>query len=246
MVATFGTETTKSTILTACRGYRSEEYPDGIDSDTAQYLSSLVPQERGFLWPLKDVVQGNSEKGRRKVDLFINEISNYPGLLEIMQGIENLINKRSSHASGIIMNDQDPYEFGSYMRTPKGEIITAYDLHDAEYLGYVKYDFLVTEVQDKLAQAIKFLQENNKIESDLTLREVYNKYLHPNVIPLDRDDVWKNIQTGKILNVFQFDSDVGAQAAKKIKPQNILELTDANGSILAQTHFSVYQRGYVA
>lgn len=246
LVATFGTETTKSTILTACRGYRSEDYPDGIDSDTAQYLSSLVPQERGFLWPLKDVVQGNSEKGHRKVDLFINEISNYPGLLEIMQGIENLINKRSSHASGIIMNDQDPYEFGSYMRTPKGEIITAYDLHDAEYLGYVKYDFLVTEVQDKLAQAIKFLQENNKIESDLTLREVYNKYLHPNVIPLDRDDVWRNIQTGKILNVFQFDSDVGAQAAKKIKPQNILELTDANGSTLAQTHFSVYQRGYVA
>lgn len=235
LVATFGTETTKSTILTACRGYRSEEYPDGIDSDTAQYLSSLVPQERGFLWPLKDVVQGNSEKGRRKVDLFINEISNYPGLLEIMQGIENLINKRSSHASGIIMNDQDPYEFGSYMRTPKGEIITAYDLHDAEYLGYVKYDFLVTEVQDKLAQAIKFLQENNKIESDLTLREVYNKYLHPNVIPLDRDDVWKNIQTGKILNVFQFDSDVGAQAAKKIKPQNILELTDANGLMRLMT-----------
>lgn len=235
MVATFGTETTKSTILTACRGYRSEEYPDGIDSDTAQYLSSLVPQERGFLWPLKDVVQGNSEKGRRKVDLFINEISNYPGLLEIMQGIENLINKRSSHASGIIMNDQDPYEFGSYMRTPKGEIITAYDLHDAEYLGYVKYDFLVTEVQDKLAQAIKFLQENHKIESDLTLREVYNKYLHPNVIPLDRDDVWKNIQTGKILNVFQFDSDVGAQAAKKIKPQNILELTDANGLMRLMT-----------
>ena len=49
LVATFGTETTKSTILTACRGYRSEEYPDGIDTDTAQYLSSLVPSERGFL-----------------------------------------------------------------------------------------------------------------------------------------------------------------------------------------------------
>ena len=45
-VCTFGTEGTKSAILTACRGYRSEDYPDGIDVDSAQYMSSLVPQER--------------------------------------------------------------------------------------------------------------------------------------------------------------------------------------------------------
>ena len=235
LVATFGTETTKSTILTACRGYRSEEYPDGIDSDTAQYLSSLVPSERGFLWPLKDVINGNADKGRRKVDLFINEIAEYPGLLDIMSGIENLINKRSSHASGVILNDEDPYEHLSYMRTPKGEIITAYDLHDAEYLGAVKYDFLVTEVEDKLAQTIRFLQEYGQIEEDLSLREAYNKYFHPNIIPLDRKDVWENIQNGSILNVFQFDSDVGAQAAKKIKPQTILELADANGLMRLMT-----------
>ena len=49
LIATFGTEGTRSTILTACRGYRSEDFPDGIDVDTAQYLSSLIPSERGFL-----------------------------------------------------------------------------------------------------------------------------------------------------------------------------------------------------
>ena len=51
-VATFGTEGTKSAIQTACRGYRHQDengkemYPDGIDVDVAQYLSSLIPQER--------------------------------------------------------------------------------------------------------------------------------------------------------------------------------------------------------
>ena len=45
-VGTFGTEGTKSAILTACRGYRSEDFPDGIDVDQAQYMSSLIPQER--------------------------------------------------------------------------------------------------------------------------------------------------------------------------------------------------------
>ena len=235
LVATFGTESTKSAILTACRGYRSEEYPDGIDNDIAQYLSSLVPQERGFLWTLKDVLEGNKEKGRMPVQTFINEISHYPGLEEVMRGIEGLINKRGVHASGVIMFDEDPYEFGCFMRTPSGEVITQYDLHMAEAAGMTKYDFLLTEVQDKITQTIKFLQEEEIIESDLTLKEVYDKYLHPDVLNIEREDVWKNIQENNILNVFQFDSDVGAQAAKKIKPTNMIELADANGLMRLMT-----------
>ena len=235
LIATFGTETTKSTILTACRGYRSQEYPDGIDNDIAQYLSSLIPSERGFLWTLNEVINGNKEKDRQPVQIFINEVSQYPGLLEIMQGIEGLINKRSSHASGVIMFDEDPYEFGCFMKTPSGDIITQYDLHMCEAAGMTKYDFLLTEVQDKIAQCIKFLQEYGEIEKDLTLREVYNKYLHPDILNIEDKEVWYNIQEGNILNIFQFDSDIGSQAAKKIRPSNILELSDANGLMRLMT-----------
>lgn len=235
LIATYGTETTKSTILTACRGYRSEEYPDGIDNDTAQYLSSLIPQERGFLWTLKDVVYGNKDKDRKPVKLFINEIEQYPGLLQIMEGIEGLVNKRSSHASGVILFDEDPYEFGCFMKTPKGEIITQYDLHMCEAAGMTKYDFLVTEVQDKLAETIRLLQEYGEIDSELTLREVYNKYLHPSVLPIEDEKIWKVLQENSVLNIFQFDSDVGSQAAKKIKPTSILEMADANGLMRLMT-----------
>ena len=235
LIATFGTETTKSTILTACRGYRSEEYPDGIDVDTAQYLSSLIPSERGFLWTLNEVINGDPEKDRYPVIAFINEVNQYPGLLEIMQGIEGLISRRGSHASGVIMFDEDPYEFGCFMKTPSGDIITQYDLHMAEAAGMTKYDFLLTEVQDKITQCIKFLQEDGEIESDLTLREVYDKYFHPDVLDIEDKDVWENIQQNKILNIFQFDSDVGSQAAKKIAPKNMIELSDANGLMRLMT-----------
>ena len=235
LIATFGTEGTRSTILTACRGYRSEEYPDGIEVDIAQYLSSLIPSERGFLWSLNDVINGNEEKGRKPIKVFINEVNQYPGLLDIMMGIEGLINKRSSHASGVILFDENPYEFGSFMRTPKGEIITAFDLHDCEALGMTKYDFLVTEVQDKLTEAIKLLQKYNEIDSTLTLREVYDKYFHPNVLPIENEDIWKVLQDNSVLNIFQFDSEVGSQAAKKIKPSSILEMADANGLMRLMT-----------
>ena len=235
LIATFGTEGTKSAILTACRGYRSEDFPDGIDVDTAQYLSSLIPSERGFLWPLKDVVYGNKDKDRKPITPFIAEINQYPGLLDIAMAIEGLINKRSSHASGVILFDEDPYEFGCFMKTPKGEIITQWDLHKCEACGMTKYDFLVTEVQDKIVETIRLLQKYNKIDSNLTLREVYNKYLHPEVLPLDDETIWKALQENSVLNIFQFDSDVGSQAAKKIKPTNIMEMADANGLMRLMT-----------
>ena len=236
LIATFGTETTKSAILTACRGYRSEEYPDGIDVDMAQYLTSLVPQERGFLWSINDVVNGNPDKDRKPVASFVREVNHYPGLLEIMTSIEGLKNKRSSHASGVILFDEDPYEFGAFMRTPKGEVITQFDLHTCEALGMVKYDFLVTEVQDKLVETINMLQETGELESDMTLRQIYDKYFHPNVLPIEEEKYWKPIQNVEVLGLFQFDSDVGAQAAKKIRPSSILELADANGLMRLMTN----------
>ena len=236
LIATYGTEQTKSAVLTACRGYRSEDYPDGINNDEAQYIASLIPSERGFLWPLEDVLNGNKDKERKPVHAFINEVNSYPGLLDIIFGIIGLINKRSSHASGVILFDEDPYQFGCFMKTPKGEIITQYDLHDCEAAGLTKYDFLVTEVQDKLAQAIRFLQEDGCIEDyGINLRPVYDKYFHPNVLPLNDNRIWEAIQQGKVINVFQFDSDIGSQAAKKIKPKTILELADANGLMRLMT-----------
>lgn len=229
-ISTFGTEGTKSAVLTACRGYRSEDYPEGIDVDEAQYMASLIPQERGFLWPIKDVVYGNEEKNRKPVTTFIREVNNYPGLLDIVIAIEGLINKRSSHASGVVFFDGDPFEHSAFMRTPKGEIITQYNLHDAEYMGLTKYDFLVTEVQDKIVQTIQFLQEDGKIEKNLSLREIYNKYLHPNVLPIETDTkMWDALGDVSVINTFQFDSIEGAKAAKKLRPRTILEMADANG-----------------
>jgi DNA polymerase-3 subunit alpha len=229
LIATFGTEATKSAVLTACRGYRTEEYPDGIDVDEAQYIASLIPQERGFLFPVHDVVYGNPDKDRKPVTAFIKEVNNYPGLLEIISGIESVINKRSSHASGVIFFDGDPFEHCAFMRTPKGEIITQFDLHDSEYMGSTKYDFLVTEVEDKLAQTLELLQKDGEIEQDLTLREIYNKYLHPSVLPINDTTIWDALGNASVINTFQFETPIGVQVVKKLKPRNILELSDANG-----------------
>ena len=234
-VCTFRTEATKNTVLTACRGYRSEEYPDGIDNDEALYISSLIPSERGILWSLQDVIKGNPEKDRKPSTLFLNAVNQYPGLLEIMQGIESLVCGRSSHASGVIFFDEDIYDSAAIMRTPKGVLLTQWDLHQQERSGSVKYDFLLTSVQDIINQTIRFLQQDKVIEPDLSLREVYNKYLHPSVLPQNDERMWKALANGEVINCFQFDSSVGALAAKRIQPKTILELSDANGLMRLMT-----------
>lgn len=87
-VCTYGTEGTRSAIAAACRGYRSEQYPDGIDVEISQYLSSLIPQERGFLWSIKDAVYGNPDKERQPIGALVAELDKYPGLLTIIESID--------------------------------------------------------------------------------------------------------------------------------------------------------------
>ena len=227
-VATFGTEGTKSAILTACRGYRSDDCPEGIDVDVAQYMSSLIPQERGFLWTIEDVVYGNEEKDRKPVTAFIKEVNNYPGLLEIIMSICGLVNKRGIHASGAILYGDDPFETASFMKAPNGDLITCYDLHKAEAAGDTKYDFLVTEVSDKIIQCFELLQKDNQIENNLSLRQTYNKYIHPEVIDTTEQGIWDHLAAGDVMDVFQFSTGVGLAIAKKLKCQNPMEMTAAN------------------
>jgi DNA polymerase III subunit alpha len=243
-VCTFGTEGTRSAILTACRGYRSDEFPEGIDVDIAQYLSGMIAQERGFLWDIQDVLVGNEEKGRKPNQTFITEVGKYPGLLDIIVGITGLINKRSQHASGVILYNTNPYETNAVMRSPNGDLITQYSLHDAEYVGDVKFDFLVTEISDKIIYCLDLLQKDGLVEKDFTLRQLYDKYLHPENINLDDKRIWEALAEGNIIDVFQFNSEVGLQAAKAIKPTNPFEMTAANAlNTMGAKHFTLLSKG---
>lgn len=190
-------------------------------------MSSLIPQERGFLWSIDDVVNGNESKDRKPVTAFIREVNQYPGLLNIIKSIDGLVNKCSSHASGVILYGDDPFDTAAFMRTPSGDLITCYDLHKAEAAGDTKYDFLVTEISDKIIKCFELLVAD-KVIPDLSLRELYNKYIHPEVMDTTDKRIWDHLAAGDVLDVFQFSTGVGLAIAKKLKPQNPMEMTAAN------------------
>lgn len=231
-VCTFSTMSARASILAACRGYRSSEYPRGIDNDTAQYIASLVGAQRGFSYTISDMINGNPEKDLRPNGTFIDAVNEYPGLLDIIKKIEGVISARSIHASGVVFNDKGhEYDNGCMMTAPDGTLITQWSLHDAEAAGKVKIDALVTQVCEKLTQSICILQDEGLIEPELSLREAYDKYLHPDMLPIDDPNIWDVIDRGEVYSLFQFDTAVAGQAVKKLKPRSIKELSAINALI---------------
>lgn len=227
-IATFGTEGTKSSCLTACRGYRSEEFPDGIDVDTGQYLTSMIPSERGQLWSLSDVVYGNPSKDRRPVHSFVKEVGQYEGLLDIMLRIEGMVNKRSIHASGVYIYNNGFLDYNAMMKAPNGLEITQWGMNDSDYMGSLKYDFLTIEALDKIRVALDLLEQDDVIQNQGSLKATYDKYLHPDVLNYEDEDMWDLMGSGEVINLFQFDTAVGSQCAKKVKPHSLVDAASAN------------------
>ena len=201
-VCTFGTLGTRSAILTAARGL-------GIDVDVAQYLATMIPQERGFLWPLKDCLEGNPDKDRKPITQLINEFEKYPGYLEVVKGIEGLVCQMGIHACGNVIFNVPVYTYNAMMKAPNGTEVTQFDLGDTEYMGGLKMDCLSVEALDKIHTTLDLLLADNLIEWQGGLKKTYDKYLHPDV--LDRTDkkMWKMIWDNKIIDIFQMDSTVG-------------------------------------
>ncbi len=220
-IATFGTEGSKSALQTACRGL-------GIDSDVSLYLSGMIPFERGQNWSLQECFFGDADKERKPIKELINEVEKYPKLKETALKIENTINKRSSHAAGIIIYNDHYSKYNAMMKTPKGASITQFNMGDSEALGGVKYDLLTIEALDKIRVTLDYLLEDGEIEWQGNLKKTYDKYIHPDVLIYEDEELWKMLGDGNVMDLFQFSTEVGHQSAIKVKPQNLLEAAVTN------------------
>ena len=57
---------------------------------------------------------------------------------------------------------------------------------------------------------------------------MYDKYIAPTVLPLDDDKLWKAASSGNILKLFQFDTQVGGQTIKLLKPHTPRKIANCN------------------
>lgn len=218
---TFKKEGSRSAILTAARGL-------GVDNDIAQYIAGLIPITRGFTWSIDDCLYGNEEEERKPITEFSNEISNIPQLLDTAKKIEGLVNGRSIHASAVYIFNGDFIEHNARMKAPNGVYVTQYNMKDSDYQSGLKMDLLTISTLDEIRYCMDMLVASGHMEWQGSLRGTYNKYLHPDVLDYTTPEMWDWVSENKVMDLFQFNTQVGLQAAKRIKPHSIRELAAAN------------------
>lgn len=223
-VTTFGTEQSKSAIQTAARGL-------GIDVDIAQYITSLIPSDRGLTRTLHQCYYGDEEKEFKPIKQFIEEMNKYPKLWEVSQRIEGLINRSGIHAGGVIFVDEPFTESCALMRAPDGTICTQYELHDSEKVSMIKMDLLSVEAMDKIHNCLDLLCDYGFVERKSSLKETYESVI--GIYNIERTDpkMWKMVWNHEINSLFQMEQQSGIQGIKLIKPKSVDELATLNSVI---------------
>lgn len=224
-VLTLKTEKSKSAIQTACRGL-------GIDNDIAAYLSSFIQADRGQLRTLKQTFYGDPDNNMPASTQFRIEMEeNYPEVWRVAQGIEGLINGCGIHAGGVIFVDEPFTESTALMRAPKGEIITQFDLHDAEATGLIKYDILSVEALDKIHNCIDLICEYGYEKREATLKETYEKIIGIYNLERDSKEMWEMCWNHKVMSLFQMEKQSGISGIAAMKPTSVDDLAILNSAI---------------
>lgn len=223
-VVTFGTEGSKSAIQTAARGL-------GIDNDIALYISSLIPSDRGAVRTLSQCYYGDEENDFKPIPLFVQQMNEYPELWEVAKRVEGLVCRVGEHAGGVIFVDEPFTESTALMKVPNGDIVTQFDLHDAESASLIKIDLLSVECLDKIHNCLDLLCDYGYAERQATLKETYEKYLGIYNIEREAPDMWKMVNEHKIQALFQMEQQSGIQGISLTHPQSVEDLAHLNSVI---------------
>lgn len=218
-VCTIGTIKTKSAIRTAGKSLE-------MDDAVINYIVSLVPNERGNDWTLEQCMYGDEE--HQRIGQFCSQMNLYPQLWNVARRISGLVSNLSVHASGVLILNGSIAEHNSIMKTSRKVLVTAWDLHDSEQMGALKYDFLTVQAIDKIRTCMNLLLEDQRINWQGDLRSTYNKYLLPANLDYANQEMWQMVGDEKIIELFQYDTTQGSKAARLIKPHSLKDLAAGN------------------
>lgn len=132
-------------------------------------------------------------------------------LLDIAMAVEGMPKSTSQHAAGVLICDKEIVEYAPLMVSEGTQVIQATML-ELEDLGLLKFDFLRLRTLTVMDDAKKRLAKKG-IEIDLDKLDMHDQ------------KVFKNLSTGKMYGVFQFESGGMKNMLTKLKPTCIEDLT---------------------
>lgn len=132
-------------------------------------------------------------------------------LIDYARGVEGLPRHISTHAAGVVIGPTDLSGIIP-LQTQDKSIITQLPMNDLEELGLLKMDFLGLRNLTIIGKTLELI------------RERHNKEIDIDNIPLDDPKVYRLLQQGKTLGVFQMESHLFQDLNQKLKPDRFSDL----------------------
>jgi DNA polymerase-3 subunit alpha len=156
---------------------------------------------------------------------------NYPNIKTRVESLYGQVKSVSRHAGGVVIGeDLDRHmpliQSGGVLQTPWSE---GQNVRHLEPLGFIKFDILGLSTLRMIDGAIgHILKRHHNIENPTyaEIREFYDKHLHPDVIDLNNEELYKNVfQAGKFAGIFQFTQKGAQEFCQRAQPNNIVDLS---------------------
>ncbi len=166
-------------------------------------LTKLIPNHPTDPWPLPRALNGVAELKRE-----YDSDPEVKRLIDLAMQLEGLPRNSSTHAAGVVIGDRPLAQLVPLYRDPRSDMpVTQFDMKYVEDTGLIKFDFLGLKTLSVLRKATDLMARRG-IVIDL------------DALPWDDQDVYKLLQAGETVGVFQFESEGMRRTLAAMKPSN--------------------------
>ncbi|MGZ8283799.1 MAG: DNA polymerase III subunit alpha, partial [Allosphingosinicella sp.] len=166
-------------------------------------LAKLIPNHPTDPWTLERALNGVSELAAE----YRND-ADVRRLFDLAMKLEGLPRHASTHAAGVVIGDRPLDQLVPLYRDPRSDMpVTQFDMKYVEAAGLVKFDFLGLKTLSVLRKGVEMLRRRG-VEVDFDR------------IPWDDPDVYKLLQRGETVGVFQLESEGMRRTLAAVKPDN--------------------------
>ncbi|MBK2000892.1 DNA polymerase III subunit alpha [Campylobacter sp. 2018MI35] len=174
----------------------------------ADELAKLIPEE------LKITLDSAYEK-EPKIKEFIDRHPKGHEVWEYAKALEGLNRNAGMHAAGVVISNESLWKKTPLFRQSKNDerhLVTQYSKDHLEDVDLIKFDFLGLKTLTVINNAINLIKKR------------YNKEIIWESIDVNDPKVYKTIQSGNTLGIFQIESDGMQSLNARLKPERFEDL----------------------
>ncbi len=137
-------------------------------------------------------------------------------LIDLSRTLEGLTRHASTHAAGVVIAPSALTNFVPLFKGTKDEITTQFDMKIVEQIGLLKMDFLGLRTLTVIDDTLKMIEENHGKKIDI------------DAINLNDKKVYRLFGSGDTVAIFQFESGGMRDYLRRLKPENLTDITAMN------------------